>query len=30
MKNEIETLNSGKASEYNKDFRKIKFNSDDS
>ena len=29
IKNEIETINSGKTSEYDKDFMKIKFNSDD-
>ena len=29
IKNEIETINGGKAGEYGKDFMKIKFNSDD-
>ena len=29
IKNEIETINGGKKGEYNKDFMKIKFNTDD-
>ena len=29
IKNEIETINRGKKGEYNKDFMKIKFNTDD-
>ena len=29
IKNEIETISSGKKGEYNKDFMKIKFNTDD-
>ena len=29
IKNEIQTINDGKKSEYDKDFMKIKFNTDD-
>ena len=29
IKNELETINAGKKSEYGKDFMKIKFDSDD-